>query len=421
MFRYDRIEHVHVELTTRCNALCPMCRRTAFGSVAPGLAQIDLRLADIRAIFTSDFLQQLRQVDLCGVHGDPVAATSLDDVLQWFAEINPALAIEVYTHGAIRPTSWWAELGRSYKTIKVVFAIDGLEDTHTIYRRGTRFAKAVENARAFIGAGGRAQWDFLVFRHNEHQVEEAKRRAQAWGFEAFVPKYSGRFNRGYYENDPKLRPDERWDRFPIYNKARQVVGYLEPPSNPQYINPTYERMAAHFARDGSLIPHWDKTEICCKVIENRSIFVAADGTVFPCCWTYGTSLYRTVYGIDDLLDNQVEDLLQRHGGRAAIDGRRRPIRDICESEVFREIAQSWQLESLAAGKLKICARMCGGDFSPFRNQFSDRRFEPGIRPQDRYLAVLINHFGPVVDWSRRIVANDNSPPLMIRAFGPHCY
>ena len=46
------------------------------------------------------------------------------------------------------------------------FAIDGLEDTNHIYRRNTDWVKIVQNATAYIAAGGRAEWDFIVFAHN---------------------------------------------------------------------------------------------------------------------------------------------------------------------------------------------------------------------------------------------------------------
>ena len=39
--------------------------------------------------------------------------------------------------------------------------------------------------RAFINAGGRARWDFLIFAHNEHQVDEAEALATKWGFKSF--------------------------------------------------------------------------------------------------------------------------------------------------------------------------------------------------------------------------------------------
>jgi hypothetical protein len=140
-----------------------MCRRTKHGGVASGLAIRDLSTTDIRAIFTSEFLRQLRQIDLCGVHGDPVAARSFNAAVDWFTVANSALRIEVYTNGALRPGRWWRELARRYQTLRVVFAIDGLEDTHAFYRRGTSFEKVVENARAFISAGGERSGIFWFF------------------------------------------------------------------------------------------------------------------------------------------------------------------------------------------------------------------------------------------------------------------
>ena len=230
MFNYDEIELVHLELTTRCNALCPMCRRTAFGDVAPGLAMRDLSSSEIKAIFAPHFVRQLRQIDLCGVHGDPVAARSFNQALAWFRQADPGLAIEVYTNGALRPARWWADLARSFPMLKVVFAIDGLEDTHEIYRRGASFDKVVENARAFIDAGGRAQWDFLVFRHNEHQVDEARRRAENGASRHSFRNSAGGFiaaSTKMIRNSPTMR---RLAEFPIHDRRRQIVGYLEPSS-----------------------------------------------------------------------------------------------------------------------------------------------------------------------------------------------
>ena len=56
----------------------------------------------------------------------------------------------------------------------VVFGIDGLEDTSHIYRVNTSFKKVIENAEAFIKQGGLGTWQFIVFKHNVHQLESAK-------------------------------------------------------------------------------------------------------------------------------------------------------------------------------------------------------------------------------------------------------
>ena len=44
------------------------------------------------------------------------------------------------------------------------------------------------NVKSFIQAGGEAHWEFLVFKHNEHQVEEARNLAREMGFKEFYLK-----------------------------------------------------------------------------------------------------------------------------------------------------------------------------------------------------------------------------------------
>lgn len=40
--------------------------------------------------------------------------------------------------------------------------------------RGTKWQIILKNMRGFFAAGGSAEWDFIVFRHNEHQVDAAR-------------------------------------------------------------------------------------------------------------------------------------------------------------------------------------------------------------------------------------------------------
>ena len=44
----------------------------------------------------------------------------------------------------------------------------------------------------FRAAGGHAQWDFIVFRHNQHQVERAQQLSREWGFSKFQVKKTAR-------------------------------------------------------------------------------------------------------------------------------------------------------------------------------------------------------------------------------------
>ena len=72
------------------------------------------------------------------------------------------------------------------------FSIDGLADTNKLYRIGINHDRVMANAKAFIEAGGKARWKFIVFRHNEHQVEEARELAKDMGFWQFDKHVSTR-------------------------------------------------------------------------------------------------------------------------------------------------------------------------------------------------------------------------------------
>ena len=86
---------------------------------------------------------------------------------------------------------YWTKVGNVLKNLKrhsVIFGIDGLSDTHHIYRRNTKYEDVINNAKAFIAAGGRANWQYIIFDHNKHQTEEAKHIAKELGFDDIIFK-----------------------------------------------------------------------------------------------------------------------------------------------------------------------------------------------------------------------------------------
>ena len=62
MYTYQDIKAVHLELTERCQAACPMCPRTGNKE----LNNAELSLDDIKLIFPEHFVKQLTHFSLCG-------------------------------------------------------------------------------------------------------------------------------------------------------------------------------------------------------------------------------------------------------------------------------------------------------------------------------------------------------------------
>ena len=64
MLTLDEIRHVHVELTSRCNARCPMCMRNyRGGEYNAGYPVTELTLEQFCCILTPDVLASVMQPD----------------------------------------------------------------------------------------------------------------------------------------------------------------------------------------------------------------------------------------------------------------------------------------------------------------------------------------------------------------------
>ena len=102
---------------------------------------------------------------MCGNLGDPIMAKDTLGIMQYLRKHNAGMTLQMHTNGSARTVDWFK--GLADVGVKIVFGIDGLKDTHALYRISTDYDKILKNAQAFIDAGGDARWDMLVFKHNE--------------------------------------------------------------------------------------------------------------------------------------------------------------------------------------------------------------------------------------------------------------
>ena len=179
-FDFLKIDEYQIEITSYCNAACPQCPRDHTGQgINPHMPLTHLNRDTIDRAFPVELCQRLRQIFLCGSYGDPIMHPDLLDILRDFRAKNPELWLYMHTNGGVHDAEYWRELASIIGNQgQIDFGIDGVGDTLSVYRRNVKFSKVIENAQAFIKAGGRAQWNFIVFRHNEHQVNQAQAMAK---------------------------------------------------------------------------------------------------------------------------------------------------------------------------------------------------------------------------------------------------
>lgn len=386
MYSYDEIKTVHLEITDKCNAACPMCARNINGGEDnPQLPHTELSLDDIKKIFNPEFVKQLDRMYMCGNYGDPIAAKDTLEVFQYFRNHNDRINLSMHTNGSAKKPDWWRQLAyilgsRGY----VVFGIDGLEDTNHLYRQNTVWSKIMENAQAFIDAGGRARWDYIVFAHNEHQVEEAEALANKMGFERFQYKKSARFF--------SIATGMTKEMHQASNRKGVATTLLQAPTNPKYRNSALDQLSKIANGEIKTIPSkveeiegtqypqifhrdpskkkpmervWDEAVIKCKVKEEKSVYVSAEGIVQPCCWTAGQMYvwYWTPKG------GQIWNLID-HVGKDNLNALHHDFSSIVNGKFFQDsVPNSWTKNSCAEGKLAVCAKTCGTKYDAFAEQF----------------------------------------------------
>ena len=202
MFAYDEILNVHLEISSRCNAACPDCPRNMRGADAEDLGDFvvhDMTLDEVKSIFTVDFLKQLQLININGNFGDFVTCRDALKIVQYFVESNKNIRIDISTNASGQPKIW-PVLG-AIENVQVHFRIDGLADTHSLYRQYTDFDLIMDNAQKFITAGGDAVWTMIKFDHNQHQIAECEALSKQLGFSRFELIDAGRNNTVVFDRD----------------------------------------------------------------------------------------------------------------------------------------------------------------------------------------------------------------------------
>jgi MoaA/NifB/PqqE/SkfB family radical SAM enzyme len=326
-----------------------MCSRNNEGyGVNPHIVPKNLSLADIQSNLSPNFILNLKRLIVCGNFGDPLMNPELVEIFEYLKSVHPKLRIELHTNGGIGNDSSWQKLASLVEFCR--FGIDGLEDTNHIYRKGVHWARLMNNINKFIDAGGNAEWAFLVFKHNEHQLELAQALSKKLGFSRFLPKRSTRH----------IRSDGEFiEKWPVYKSKDDIEYYIEPAADLKFQSniDEFNTLKNSYASYASYL---ETTAVHCKVKTEKSIYLSVDGLVFPCCWL----------GIDFTLKRSSQDsvkgLLERIGhNESALNFKNHTITEIVSSSIFNEIQRSWS----GPHRLQKCARTCGIGFDPFKSQF----------------------------------------------------
>jgi MoaA/NifB/PqqE/SkfB family radical SAM enzyme len=326
MLKYEDIKIVELELSSHCNAQCPLCPRNLFGyQFNAGYPVRHLLLEDVKTIIDAEFLKQIDRFVFEGNFGDPLMNQDLIDIVEYLNK-----PVTIMTNGSLQTVNFWTKLAGL--PVTVVFGIDGLQGVHEVYRRGTDYDRVIKNATTFINAGGKAVWKMIEFDHNKHQITECEQLSKQLGFFSFDLVNHGRNNGPVFNKDGKLET---------------VIG-----------NFTGSVKLSHYK---DIIDHGDmliediedkpKNSVKCKSIEASSIYISSDGEVYPCCFmgfsprTYGKGRWHQP------VNKQITAILSENNAL------KKPLKQCIDW--FENIPGCWKKTSYEDGRLIVCDSACG--------------------------------------------------------------
>ena len=127
----------------------------------------------------------------CGNNVDPI-------YLSQFLQLCPRLKennckINITTNVSAKTKSWWKKLNSILDENDILqFSIDGLEDTNHLYRKNAKWNSIMEGIKVFAERKCKLSWKYIVFKHNQHQLKDAKGLSEKFGFDHFQFEHSDR-------------------------------------------------------------------------------------------------------------------------------------------------------------------------------------------------------------------------------------
>lgn len=320
----NQLRKIQLEITSFCNAKCPSCQRqNELIEPSPYVSKINSNFVSIYQIqkwFNKFELKNLKYVKLCGNIDEPTLNPDILKIIDYFNKKN--ILVTINTNGGTNNSLFWKKLAK--KNVHVIFSIDGLSDTNHIYRVNLKWEKIQNNFREYIKNEGHAIWQFIVFDHNQHQLEEAEKLSKKEGFKSFKVIISKRGNENV--NSVEIRDENIIKTYQHKTSKNKMI------------------LNKHFKDD--VILEESKNNIICKAqCENssldKSVYITVDGDVFPCCWM-GTNLYKQEFS---------EKISKKFGDKLSNNLNYIHLNEILDGDIFSELNNNFD-------KMEVCNNMC---------------------------------------------------------------
>ena len=185
---------IKIELTSKCTCACFKCPRT----ILKGLYdELEISVENVKKVLDMN----PKRIYFMGNLGDPIYHSRFPEIISMTNDYK--IPFNVHTVGSGYDESWWRDVYNAYDNDQSnwVFTLDGLKHTAGKYRVGLVYDETFTAMRLGAELGKNITWQFIVLRHNQHDITEAKRLANEHGINLRID-----FNERWDGNDDPWKP-----------------------------------------------------------------------------------------------------------------------------------------------------------------------------------------------------------------------
>lgn len=268
-----------VETGNICNLKCPLC--------PTGLADKSMKkgFMDL-ALFQSIIGQLKNNLRVINLYswGEPLLNPDLIAMIKYAKNANKKINIITSTNLNIQDDKLLEDLIKSGIN-EIIISCDGInQETYSQYRSGGNFNLLMRNMQYLISLQKQLNnktilvWNYIVFRHNENDIEEAREMASSLGIALRISK---------------MRTSMKEEILKPHSESIEKYGDWIP-DRPEYSAYDKEKVTTKI-----------KIKTCRKPWFELS--VNWDGKVFPCCAVYGDE-----YNFGSIKEKNIREVWNNH-------------------------------------------------------------------------------------------------------------
>ena len=287
---FSRPSHLVADVTNICALRCPLCPT---GKGEPGRKKGMMSLTTYKKII-DEMGRHLISLDLFN-WGEPLLNKDIYEMIAYAHRQNIVTSVSTNFQSFSEND---AERLISSGLDILILSIDGAsQESYEKYRVGGDFRKAIEHISILVKKKkekGSARpyicWQFLVMRHNEHEVEAAKKMAQDLGIDSITIDHAYLLVTTREEGEKWLPSDPKNHRYDLKQletrwKAIEEAHTVQPVAEKQQ-----EAVAEMHDRPGEYVNvqnNFHRRADCSWLWTQTTI--NWDGSVSPCCAVYAPS------------------------------------------------------------------------------------------------------------------------------------